>query len=365
MRPVGNLTMQTLRTVIQKAEHAADTDQIAEYPLDARKLNWDDLRLFLDVSEHASLRTTAIHTRLSVNSVRSRMDRLEASVGAPLMHRSVKGITLTIVGHRLKHMAIGMRAEMDGVKVSRNLPLIRQGELRIGASEALGSGWLTPHLLDLQTQCPSLTVSLMCENDLEVDRSADLDIGIVWHPPTNPDLIVSKLATLHFMPFASRSYIAERGVPTSIDDLLTHRFVEQCAPGVKSSLLDQLVGIERPPGFLPIRTNSSLALFWAVASGAGIAFMPTYAMSITRKLVPIDLPFQLKFDIFYYYHPQARRSEPIVAATAWLKRLFDPERYPWFRSEFVHPNSVMHRDQESNIVRLFEPLVGEDPFDFV
>jgi DNA-binding transcriptional LysR family regulator len=357
--------MQTMRTMIQKAEHVAHVDQITEHPLDIRKLNWDDLRIFLEVAKNASLRTTAKQTRLSVNNVRSRMDRLEASVGASLMRRSVKGVSLTVVGHRLKHMAIAMRAEMEGMDVKRSVPLIRQGELRIGASEALGSGWLTPHLLDLQSQCPSLTISLMCENDLEADRSAELDIGIVWQPPANPDLIVSKLATLHFMPFASRSYIAERGIPTGIHDLLEHRFIEQCAPGVKSGLLDQLVGTDRPPGFLPIRTNSSLALFWAVASGAGIAFMPTYAMSITRKLVPIDLPFQLKFDIFYYYHPEARGSEPIAAAIAWLKRLFDPERYPWFRSDFVHPNSVMRRDQESNIVRLFEPLVGDDPLDLV
>ena len=96
--------MHTLRTVIQKAERITVLDQIVEHPLDVEKLNWEDLRLFLEVAEHPSLRTTAIQTRLSVNSVRSRMERLEADVGSPLMHRSVKGITLTVIGHRLSFM---------------------------------------------------------------------------------------------------------------------------------------------------------------------------------------------------------------------------------------------------------------------
>ncbi|MBA3896332.1 MAG: substrate-binding domain-containing protein, partial [Sphingomonadaceae bacterium] len=208
---------------------------------------------------------------------------------------------------------------------------------------------------------PELTMSMICENDLEVDRSDDLDIGIVWQPPRNPDLMVAKLATLHFMPFASRAYVKEYGVPSSAEEMLEHRFIEQIAPGIKSGLLDQLVGTERPPGFLPIRTNSSLAIFWAVANGAGIAFMPAYAAALVKKLVPIDLPFQIKFDIFYYYYPEARTAPAIVAGIEWLRGAFDPGTFPWFRPEFVHPNDFFERGS-GNVIQLFESMVGEDPF---
>ena len=252
-------------------------------------LRWDDVKAFLQVTEAGSLRAASTRLHLSVNTVRARVARLEEALSVRLLERSTDGGRAPAAGARVRTLAQGMRgAETDTFSQPPAYELRRPGELRIGASEAIGSGWLTPRLLDLQQQMPELTISLMCDYDVQTERSDDLDVGLLFAPPANPELMVSKLATLHFLPFASRDYIARFGTPTSLDDLLNHRFIEQEAPGVRSDLLNLLGGSERPPGFLPIRTNSSLALFWAVTSGAGIAFMPTYVMGITRKLVPIS-----------------------------------------------------------------------------
>jgi DNA-binding transcriptional LysR family regulator len=351
--------MQAINSVIQNTEQSVQsvqsTDTTAALP------DWDDLQVFLNVGDAGSFTAAATKARLAVNTLRARIGRLEANYGELLFKRTPRGLIITDAGQRLRQKALSIRGlTNDRGSDNSSSTLLSPSELRIGTSEALGSGWLTPRLLELHQECPTLTISLICDNDLEADRSAEFDIAIVWSIPKNKDLIVSKLATLHFMPFASRGYVDAYGVPQSIEDLRNHRFIEQVAPGVKSSLLDQLVGTDRPPGFLPIRTNSSLALFWAVANDAGIAFMPTYALGVTRKLVPIDLPFQLKFDVFYYYHPEARGSAHINAAVGWLKRLFDPQIYPWFRSEFVHPRDFPRQANGENVVRLFEPLVGSE-----
>lgn len=347
---------------MQKTEHGVQPVQFDAEPIERSSLEglrWDDLKLFLHVADTASFRGAARVARVSINTVRSKVARLEDKLQVLLFRRQQGGVQMTPAGVRLRQVALAMRgaAVADGVTPSGYLR--RPDELRIGASEGLGSGWLTPRLLELQSQFPELTMAMLCENDLEVDRSDDLDIGIVWQPPRNADLIVAKLATLHFMPFASRDYVREFGVPSTPEEMLNHRFIEQVAPGIKSGLLDQLVGTERPPGFLPIRTNSSLAVFWAVAQGVGIAFMPTYAAALVRSLVPIDLPFQIKFDIFYYYHPEARAAPPIVAGIEWLRASFDPQSFPWFRSAFVHPNDFRQRAHD-NVIQLFEPLVNHD-----
>jgi DNA-binding transcriptional LysR family regulator len=319
-------------------------------------LRWDDLALFLHVAETHSLRSAAQRARVSVNTARKRITRLEDQLRETLLRRGPRGVDLTPAGQYLREVAISMRgaAVADGVDTSAYLR--RPNELRIGTSEGLGSGWLTPRLLQLQDRFPDLTMSMLCSNDLDLDRSQDLDIGIVWQRPRNPDLIAARLATLHFMPFASVDYVNRYGVPHNPEDLLRHRFIEQASPGVKSSLLDQLVGSDRPPGFLPIRTNSSLAIFWAVANGAGIAYMPTYATMLVPRLVPIDLPFRVKFDLFYYYHPEGRASPVVMAGIDWLKSCFDATAYPWFCSEFVHPNQFGGRAEE-NVVPLFQTLV--------
>lgn len=352
--------MKSKRSVIQNSDTSVQSVQFPPETEILSKVRWDDLKLFSDAVEAGSFRGTAALRGVTVNTVRARIARLETDVSNRLLLRSVKGIVPTSAGIELRKIALSMRGGAQGILQGKERPvLVCPGELRIGASEALGSGWLTPHLLELQNRCPGLTISMLCENDLEYDRSAELDIGIAWNSPGDRELIVSRLATVHFMPFASEAYLEEFGIPDSIDDLVNHRFIEQIGPGIKSGLLDQLIGTGRPNGFMPIRTNSSLALFWAVASGAGIAFMPTYAMGVTRKLVPVDLPFQLKFDLFYYYHPEARKSEPVQTAIAWLKELFDPVIYPWFKSEFVHPRKFTESLEASNMFQLFEPFVGK------
>lgn len=321
-----------------------------------KRLNWDDLRLFHAVAEGGSLRGAAGRYGVAVNTVRSRMARLEQLVGESLFRRGRKGVDLTPAGVALRRVAIHMRGAAVADGIDEAAYLRKPDELTIGTTEGLGSGWLTPRLLELQSQFPATTISLICDNDVKTDRSDEVDIGLAWGLPRNPDLIVSKLATLHYMAFASRDYLREHGTPRDPAELLRHRFIEQAAPGVKSELLDHLVGTERPPGFLPLRTNSSLAIFWAVANGVGIAFMPTYAAALVNKLEPIDLPFQLKFDIFYYYHPEARSCPLITATRAWLKKAFDPATYPWFDNAFIHPKAF-GPTRDDNVVPLFQSLL--------
>ena len=322
-------------------------------------VSWEDVRMFLAVVDAGSLRAGATAAGVSVNTARARISRFEEAVGASLIVRTRRGIELTPDGVRIRHLGLRMRAQAgNGAAEADRNRLRRHGELRIGASEAIGSGWLTPKILELQRELPELTMSLFCDYDLEKDRSDELDIGLVFRRPSNPDLVCSRLATLHFLPFASRGYIAQHGAPQTIDELRRHRFVEQAAPGVQSGYLDQLIGTDRPAGFLPLRTNSSLALFWAVADGAGIAFMPTYVLALTKKMVPLELPFRLRFDLFFYYHPEARDTPAIRSAIAWLRKLFDPEANPWFRAEFVHPSAFFSGSTNSdNVVQLFEPLI--------
>ncbi|WP_160754216.1 LysR family transcriptional regulator [Qipengyuania algicida] len=350
---------------IRKSEHGVQPvrhSPTEEFGRSLDRARWDDLKLFVEVARAGSFRAAAKSEKLSVNTVRNRIERLENALETSLFERSVNGIILTPAGAGLHPVVLKMHSRAsEGLGQVRGHRLISPGEIRIGASEALGSGWLTPRLLELQEQMPDLTVTLLCDYDVQSERSDQVDVGILWHRPTNPDLIVARLATVHFMAFASRDYIAANGAPETMDDLLAHRYIEQVAPGVKSSLLDQMVGTERPPGFLPLRTNSSLALFWAVATGAGIAWMPTYSLAVTRSLVPIDLPFQLKFDLFYYFRPEAADSLPVRTTIDWLKEIFDPGQYPFFRSEFVHPREFAGPSarREGKVVRLFEPLLGD------
>jgi DNA-binding transcriptional LysR family regulator len=324
----------------------------------AERVRWDDLRAYLAVCDAMSFRSAANSTALAVNTLRRRVERLELEVGAPLLRRDVNGVTLTDIGSQVLSVAREMQASTDyGRGDGHGDLLIRPGEVRIGCTEGLGTFWLTPRLITLQDQFPDLTISLQQTYDAGADQSRDVDIGLTFTKPQNPELVRMRVAVLHFMLFASQDYLRRNGAPTSFADLRdNHRFIEQAGPGINSELGAHFFGAELPPGFLTIRSNSALSVYWAVIHGAGIGAFPTYTRAISKELIPITIPAHLRFDLWLYYHVSARNSPSIRKTVEWVKAAFDEEEYPWFADEFVHPDDFPGQDRQASVIRLYEDM---------
>jgi DNA-binding transcriptional LysR family regulator len=112
-----------------------------------------------------------------------------------------------------------------------------------------------------------MTIGLDFDYNLERDLTHEADIWLTYEQPTQADLIASKLATIHFAVYASQSHIQRHGIPSTMVSPKNHRVVEHVSPGVRSELLDVLIGTERPQGFIAMRTNSSLSQLWSVIRG--------------------------------------------------------------------------------------------------
>jgi DNA-binding transcriptional LysR family regulator len=346
---------------IQNPDHGVprwNTNQVRTL---AREVDWDDLRALLHVADQHSFRAAVETSRLSLNTLRRRIERLEARIGTSLFRRSRSGVVPTDIGLMLARAAREMAdaaLSADGEAESEGAAnvLIHPGELTIGCTEGLGSLWLTPRLNDLSPQLANLTVSLQLDYDVARDRSDAVDVGLVFGAPQRPDLVRARLATVHYMLFASEAYIRKYGAMTSLDQFRDHRFVEQSGPGLNPGLIKYLVGSDWPEGFMPIRSNSALSVYWAVVNGSGIAALPTYARAISKHVIPLDVPLPIRFDLWYYYHAEARHSPAVRATIDWLKEAFDPVAYPWFADNFVHPHDF-ERGKTGKVVRLFQGLL--------
>jgi len=86
--------------------------------------------------------------------------------------------------------------------------------------------------------------------------------------------------------------------------------------------------------------RSSSANYWAIAKGAGIGLLPTYASAIGAKVVPIDIDLHRPFDIWLSYHPASRGIPRVSHMIDWMIEAFNPVQFPWFRDEFIHPNEL-------------------------
>lgn len=342
-----NGVIQKTERDVQSNEHLPVSDRVAA-------LNWDDIRLFKTVASEKSLRKAAVGLKLSVNTVRTRIRRLEDSLGSALFARNVDGISLTAEGMAVLDIALDMQLSSFRLITGRgDNSVTENGELRICCSEGIGEFWLTPRLAELQEQLPGLTVSLRSDFDQSRIHSHDSDVRIGFMRPTDPDAIVTKLATLHFLLYASDDYLRRHGQPRSFEDAEKHKFIVQEAPGLHNGTMTLFLGEEVAKRLTVTKVNTSYSLYWAISRGLGIGALPTYVRAISRNVHPLDLPLQLKFDLWMSYTRSIRGSQPVRAAIDWLKECFDTQKYPWFADHFVHPNDFADNPNDAQIIPLY------------
>lgn len=326
--------------------------------LSVADLDWSDLKFLVDVGDAGSLRETARRQRVSVNTVRAHLAKLEHVVGEPVIHRDLSGAKLTKLGERLYHAAVALgRTAIDGADVRDN-GLIEPGAFTFGCTEGVGTSWLTPRVAALSNRIRPTTINMQFDYDLKRDRSCIVDLGLAYRPPADANLIVAKVATIHFMLFASPDYLRDNGVPGSIDELRSHTIVEQASPGYNDSAIDLLLGSDRERSMTSIRTNSALTQAYAAANGAGIALLPSYTRAITSTLVPLPVLPQMRVALYYFYHAEAKDSPVLREAVDWLRDSFDSAQYPWFADHFVHPDDFhKYQSQPDGVVSLFEHMM--------
>ena len=320
------------------------------------RISWDNMRLLLVLSEAGSFRSAAIVAGISLNTIRSKIYRLERQIGGPLIRRSVEGVTLTQDGHELVSIARQMRAlGKTAERVQACASGARDSKVRVTITEGLGTFWLVPHLVDFRRQHQDIHIDLRCDMTPPDVLFRDVDIAVQLDRPTNPDLIVQKIGTLHLMPYASESYLRDHGTPNSLDDVRSHKLVWQEADQVESDLLPMFVDSEMiANGLIAVTTNTSSAHFWAISKGVGIGFLPTYVRVVSRATRPVDIGLNMRRNIYLVHHPDSVRFPEVRKALDWVKDAFDKTRYPWFGDEFVHPDEFERRFNDSVVVNLFE-----------
>ncbi len=320
------------------------------------RISWDNLRLLLVLSEAGSFRSAANVAGISLNTIRSKIDRLERQIGGQLIRRSVEGITLTQDGYELVSIAKQMRAlGKSAERIQASASGARDPKVRITITEGLGTFWLVPHLVDFRQQHQDIHIDLQCDMAPPDVLFRDVDIAVQLERPTNPDLIVQKIGTLHLMPYAAESYLAAHGTPTSIEDARAHKLVWQEADQVASDLLPMFVDSDLiDDGLIAVTTNTSSAHFWAISKGAGIGFLPTYVRVVSRATRPLDIGLNLRRNIYLVHHPDSVRFPEVRTALEWVRNAFDKIKYPWFGDDFIHPDQFERRFNDSVVVSLFE-----------
>ncbi|MCP4381179.1 MAG: LysR family transcriptional regulator [Hyphomicrobiales bacterium] len=323
------------------------------------QLNWEAIRAFIILARTGSLRKASGVLGLSINTVRRHLDMLEKDLDAVLTKRGYEGVELTAEGEEFLK-AVGpmetavLNAQRRSVKGLSPL----SGFVRVSVTEGIGTYWIMPRLVELQRGHPNMVIELNCTMRPPDLVKMEADIGVQTDRPSDPEMISVKLGRMHATLFASPEYLATFGRPHSLEDIGNHKIVEQIAPQVRHEEYDRLFADKKREGFVSIVTNTSSAHYAAVAMGAGIGMLPTYLWALKGRVEHIDLGYQIPYDIWLVFHRVSRRVDRISLTLDWLRDIFDPVKFPWFRDEYIPPARLVEAVRKTRVRQQFDILAG-------
>lgn len=238
------------------------------------------MHVFVEVVERGSLTGAAEALDMSRAMVTRYLAEVERWLGARLLHRTTRRISLTGPGEaallRFRQM-LALGDELQGELASDNPE--PHGLLRVTASVSFGQLHLAAAVADFVKRHPLTRVELLL-----VDRVVNLveervDVAVRISRAVDPSLIARHLAPCRSVLCAAPSYLAERGAPTTADALaahncLTHHYVGKSVWHLQHEGRPIAVAVSGN-----ISANEASLLLEAVRAGAGIAMLPTYQIA--------------------------------------------------------------------------------------
>lgn len=235
------------------------------------------MQVFVAVVELGSQSAAAEHLDLSRPVVSRYLAELEDWVGARLMHRTTRKLSLTAAGleilPRCRQM-LDLSGDMQAaVSTSDDAP---RGMLRISASTSFGQAQLAAAMTEFVVRYPGVSVDLQM-----LDRTVNLvderiDLAIRMSNDLDPNLIARRLTVCRSVICASPGYLREHPTPQRVEDLSRHNCLTHSYVGKSLWHFEQDGEQVSVPVQGNISANEASTLLQTTIAGAGVAMLPSY-----------------------------------------------------------------------------------------
>jgi DNA-binding transcriptional LysR family regulator len=296
----------------------------------------EGITAFVTVAEAGSVSEAARRLRLSKSVVSERLAEIEKTLGATLLHRTTRKLTLTEDGTAFLERAARIVREVS--EAAADMAERRgtlSGPVRIAAPVTFGRLHLGPALYPFLKANPDIALTLDID-DRRVDPSSDGYDAIIRNGPiADSRLIAWKLAPSRRLLVASPDYLARHGTPSSLAELEGHRGLFYTNRGVADWRFEVPEGSVVVRAILAMGMNNGDMLRDAALAGLGIALLPAFIAAppvAEGKLVEIDVGRRPEPEFIYMAHPEGRRPSAKLRAIAdHLRQAFGDPPY-WDRA---------------------------------
>lgn len=253
------------------------------------------LATFSAIVSAGSISKAATRLGCGKSVVSRQLAKLEADLGARLIQRTTRRLTLTEVGEAVLLEAQQIDRSLANVEqISGQFQQEVRGRLRVACPRPLGQRYLVPLLTTFTQQHPQVEITLVVEDRLTDLVAEQIDVAIRVAHMEDSTLVARKLAPNPRVLVAAPAYLARAGTPKTPADLAQHN----CLLYISGTAVRDEWTFRKGTATTPIRAsgnikmNDGMALAASACAGAGITVLdrvmvePELASGVLVELLP-------------------------------------------------------------------------------
>lgn len=249
------------------------------------RTNLNDILIFMAVVDAGSFIAGGQAMGLSRSAAGKAVIRLEDRLGARLLNRTTRTLSLTDEGRMFYERGLQILVSVDEAEASvagqNSTP---RGVLRLAVPDAFGRLVVLPLLEKYLRAWPDIQIEVSFTDRLAdiVEEGFDLAIRIGATATVSDTRLVSRvIATYKARLCASPSYLTERGEPRDIDDLAVHDCLIFAGRNQRQGWRFRGKGGSwiKAQGRSRLRLDSGEAIRDAALAGLGIALLPDFLVT--------------------------------------------------------------------------------------
>ncbi len=283
--------------------------------------DWSDLKVILAIARARSVAGAARAMGIDQSTVSRRLAALEDTVGAGLVVRGGRELTLTPAGRLL--LTAAERVEAIVAEASQ--------ALRAAKDDVAGTTRLTCppgfllHVMHAMRAArekhPALAVEVNGDYRTVDLAKGEADLALRAFRPTEPDLVARKLVELGWGVYASPTYEEARGLPTALDQLSAHALILY---PVNMHTVAGLRWMDEHKGTATevVRVDNIELAAQVISSGGGIGVLPAF-VAAAHGLVRVFAEHVTVSSLYCVYHESARGTARVRATADALASYFE------------------------------------------
>jgi DNA-binding transcriptional LysR family regulator len=272
---------------------------------------------FVHAVEAGSFAGAAKKLGISPVAVGKNVQRLERQLGVRLLQRSTRKLALTEEGRLYYERCTGPLRDLENAQSAiADKGKSPSGTLRVTSLSPFGRTYVLPLIPAFSRLYPAIELELHLDDAVSDMIAGGYDVGIRAGEARDGSMVMREIAPLNFVVCGSPSYLAERGVPSTLADLARHNCLRLRGRGPTGRVLNWSLGTGKlavsPSVTGNFITHDITTLATAAVHGQGLAFVPlplVLPLFRTGALWPV-LPQYVSQPARIYIHYLTHRNLP-------------------------------------------------------